>query len=83
MLILAENVAKVTYNAYGYAAPFDHDAGWFIGAIFLSVAEQVKDDEFNTKAWSILSNEKYITLTTPEICNPYCRVCQIWYLDNQ
>ncbi len=80
VLTLAENVAKVTYNAYGYAAPFDHHAGWIIGAAFLSVVEQVKDDEFATKAWAILSDEKYITLTTPEICHPRCSDCYIWCL---
>src|SRR5215468_2611842 len=30
VLYLAENVAKVTYNASGEPAPFDHDAGWWI-----------------------------------------------------
>jgi hypothetical protein len=30
ILYLAENVAKVAYNASGSRAPFDHDAGWWI-----------------------------------------------------
>jgi hypothetical protein len=30
ILLLAENVAKVTYNASGYPAPYDHDAGWWV-----------------------------------------------------
>ena len=41
LLLLAENTAKVTYNASGATAPFDHNAGWRIlpnAADFLAVA---------------------------------------------
>lgn len=30
VLYVAENVAKITYNASGGSAPFDHDAGWWL-----------------------------------------------------
>jgi hypothetical protein len=83
VLVLAENVAKVTYNAYGYEAPFDHHAGWLIGAGFLDIVERVNDSEFTARAWSILSSEQYITLTIPEMCNPACSFCNIWYLGSR
>jgi len=83
ILILAENVAKVTYNAYGYPALFDHDAGWLIVAALMYIAEQVGDAEFTAEAWSLLSNKEYITLTGPVVCHPACLACAEWYLDEK
>jgi hypothetical protein len=37
-LLLAENVAKVTYNASGKPAPFDKDSGWYIASLALNTA---------------------------------------------
>lgn len=37
-LLLAENVAKVTYNASGEAAPFDKDSGWWLPNCALDAA---------------------------------------------
>ena len=76
MLLLAENVAKVTYNAYGYGAPFDHDAGWWIVANLKRITDLVNDTEFSTAAWKVLTNEAYIELETPTRCNPHCPTCQ-------
>jgi hypothetical protein len=75
ILILAENVAKVTYNAYGYNAPFDHDAGWWIVSNTKFIIDQVNNSEFAELGWSLLSDEKYIQLEKPTMCNPYCSTC--------
>ncbi|MFA6247053.1 MAG: hypothetical protein WC615_08930 [Mucilaginibacter sp.] len=37
-LLLAELVAKITYNASGELAPFDHDSGWHIPALAIETA---------------------------------------------
>jgi hypothetical protein len=42
-LLLAENVAKVTYNLSGYPAPFDKDSGWYIPGLAIQTAESFKD----------------------------------------
>src|SRR6185436_8546856 len=72
MLLLAENVAKVTYNAYSYGAPFDHSAGWWIIANLKGITEIVNDTDFSASAWKVLTNEEYIELETPTRCNPHC-----------
>ena len=77
LLLLAENVAKVTYNAYGYSAPFDHDAGWWIIAILKKITDLVNETEFSSTAWKVLTNEAYIELETPTRCNPSCPTC-LW-----
>lgn len=41
ILSLAEDTAKVTYNAYQYSAPFDHWAGWYIAVNLKHIEEQV------------------------------------------
>src|SRR5215510_11282881 len=51
MLLLAENVAKVTYNAYGYGAPFDHDAGWWIIANLKRITDIVNEIGFSETVW--------------------------------
>jgi len=77
ILVLAENVAKVTYNVYGYPAPFDHDAGWRIAQNLSCVVAAVNDAEFAAEAWSILSSKEYVRLTAPVVCNLHCK-CNIW-----
>lgn len=42
-LLLAENIAKVTYNASGQPAPFDADSGWYIPSLALQTARSFKD----------------------------------------
>lgn len=51
ILYLAENTAKVAYNASGEAAPFDHDAGWWIISNLRYIVDKVKDVEFEVRAW--------------------------------
>jgi hypothetical protein len=74
---LAENVAKVTYNAYGYAAPFDHDAGWWITPNAKGLVKGLEDPVIDSEIWSILSQEQYLTLDRPVRCNPFCQGCVI------
>ena len=76
LLSLAENVAKVTYNAYGYDAPFDHHAGWWIVVNSKIIAEIVNDTDFSATAWKVLTNEVYFELETPIRCHPQCPTCQ-------
>ncbi len=80
LCLLAENVAKVTYNAYGFAAPFDHDAGWWIAACAKGVVTAVADPDFTTQMWQTIANEEHITLESPTRCNPYCPTCHHWTL---
>jgi hypothetical protein len=77
LFYLAENVAKVTYNAYGYADPFDHDAGWWIAANAKGLAEEFDNPDIEREVWSILSKERYLTLDQPVRCNPFCGGCII------
>jgi hypothetical protein len=81
-LLLAENTAKVTYNAYGYPAPFDHDAGWWVVADFAQVVANVNDAAFAAKAWSLMSSEEYVKLKAPIMCHPACPVCNVWFHDD-
>ena len=66
---LATNVGKVVYNAQGYPAPFDYDAGWEVVAILIQIVQGVRDPKFEAKAWSVLCAEKYMKLDTP-MTNP-------------
>lgn len=75
LFYLAENVAKVTYNAYGYAAPFDHNAGWWITPNAKALAKELDDPGIESEIWSILSQEQYLTLDQPTRCNPFCGWC--------
>jgi hypothetical protein len=77
VLLLAENVAKVTYNAYRYRAPFDHDAGWWITANLKSIIDTMNNLEFTSVALPALFNEQYVELEAPVRCNPYCGICYL------
>ena len=79
LLSLAENVAKVTYNVYGYAAPFDHDAGWHIAGNAKVIAEEVGDPGFASEVWVSLCREQYINLDQPVRCNPFCAGCGLLF----
>jgi hypothetical protein len=57
VLFLAENVAKVTYNAAGCPAPFDADAGWWIAQNVHFLAERLGDPEFERRAWEALVDD--------------------------
>lgn len=76
VLILAENVAKVTYNAYGYPAPFDHHAAWKIAQVLQSFANHLDDPEFSVQAWVALGRDNFLMLDWPIICHPTC-LCSV------
>ncbi len=54
-IILAERVAKITYNESGLSAPFDHNSGWFIPILSKRTAEFFKNDTLNDEILRILS----------------------------
>ncbi len=56
ILYLAENVAKVTYNASGASAPFDHDAGWWVAKTARSIVEHSSDASLEDRVWSALAH---------------------------
>jgi hypothetical protein len=56
ILYLAENVAKVTYNASGLPAPFDQDAGWWVAKTARSIVAGGGDDVvFTDRVWQALT----------------------------
>ncbi len=57
VLHLAENVAKVTYNASGGPAPYDRDAGWRVAQNLHAIISQggEKASKLKAEAWSLLS----------------------------
>jgi hypothetical protein len=67
ILYVAENAAKVSYNAsilgrldtQSYSAqepaPFDNDAGWWIVSNLRHVATTVNDPAFEKKAWAVVN----------------------------
>ena len=59
LLILAENVAKVTYNATGFAAPFDHNSGWKIARDAHDLLEDIRDEEFTLAVLEALFPAQY------------------------
>ena len=67
VLRLAENVAKVTYNASGGSAPFDHDAGWRVASDLRLVISRAGDkaSKLKAEAWSILSTFRSATSDMP------------------
>ena len=56
VLYLAENAAKVTYNASGRPAPFDADAGHWLASNLRLVVERLADAQFEERAWLALSS---------------------------
>jgi hypothetical protein len=54
ILYLAENTAKVTYNATGLPAPYDHNSGWRIIKIVRQIVGQVAKPEFETETWNLI-----------------------------
>ena len=59
MLYLAENAAKVTYNASSGASPFDHDAGWWLVSNLRFIVDRIGNPEFEARAWDTVSCQKY------------------------
>lgn len=62
-LLLAEKIAKVTYNASGQPAPFDFDSGWYIPSLALQTACRFKDtrliDEVQATILVFNNNKKF------------------------
>jgi hypothetical protein len=54
VLLLAENTAKVTYNATGLSAPYDHNAGWKVVQVVRQIVDQVAKPEFETEIWNLI-----------------------------
>ncbi len=54
---VAENVAKVIYNAADPMDPFDEDAGWWIVSCLKSCIDCVGKSEFEEEATSLLFGE--------------------------
>jgi len=50
LLYLAENTAKVIYNASGAPAPFDEDSGWWIGECLHHFLSTQDDRSVRTEA---------------------------------
>jgi hypothetical protein len=55
VLFLAENVAKVTYNATNPPGPFDEDAGAWVVSCLRHLVKTVNDPEFEREAWLVAS----------------------------
>ena len=55
ILFVAENAAKVSYNASMEPAPFDHDAGWWLVSNLRHIADTISDPTFEEKAWAVVS----------------------------
>ena len=53
-LLLAEKVAKVTYNASGKPAPFDADSGWHIPSLALQTANYFNDEVLKNKVYEAI-----------------------------
>lgn len=54
-LLLAENIAKVTYNLSGGASPFDHDCGWYIPGCALKTADVYRSEQVSEEIMRILT----------------------------
>ena len=53
-LVLAENVAKVTYNASNEPAPFDNNSGWWIPSCALQAATYFEDNKLEEEVKSCI-----------------------------
>ncbi|MDB5134240.1 MAG: hypothetical protein JWP37_843 [Mucilaginibacter sp.] len=53
-LLLAEMVAKVTYNASGQPAPFDKDSGGYIASLALTAAQPFDEDDLEEDVKSVI-----------------------------
>src|SRR6185503_16674086 len=55
LLYVAEIAARVTYNASGAAAPFDHDSGWWMASNLRHFVAALPDaDSAESEAWDLL-----------------------------
>ena len=54
LLFVAENAAKVIYNASGRSAPFDRDCGTWLVVNARNMVEVVKEERFERRVWQAL-----------------------------
>jgi hypothetical protein len=54
VLFVAENAAKVVYNASGELAPFDYDCGYWLVGCLRHLADATGSPEFEQRAWRLL-----------------------------
>jgi hypothetical protein len=54
-LMLAENTAKVIFNATGGLRSFDADCGWWVARCLYDAVELLDDPELRSQAWEVLS----------------------------
>jgi hypothetical protein len=55
LLLIAELVAKVTYNATDPSDEFDEDSGWWIAVTLRDFVDCLDDESFSREAWLTLS----------------------------
>lgn len=53
-LLLAELVAKVTYNAIDPVDEFDEDSGWWVAVCLKDILQLIEDDKFSEAMWLAL-----------------------------
>lgn len=76
LLLLAENVAKVIYNASGKAAPFDHDSGQVLVLTVAGLTVHLDDPTFSEYVWKAIISRDFLKSDQPvAMCNPHCSVC--------
>lgn len=68
---LAKNVGKVTYNMYGFSAPFDIDAGWELARVLKEITKRSNDPSLEVQAWEALCNPAFILLKLPWLAYPF------------
>lgn len=62
VLCLAENVAKVVFNATSSLAPYDRDSGWWVVDNLYLVAKIRNDPNFTSRAWFVASHTAIVGL---------------------
>jgi hypothetical protein len=53
-MLLAELVAKVTYNATSPSDEYDEDSGWWIAQCLKDILDLINDEKFSIVAWTTL-----------------------------
>jgi hypothetical protein len=56
LLYVAENAAKVIYNASGRPAPFDHDAGYWLVGCADTLTRACDSEDMAERLWSVLAS---------------------------
>jgi hypothetical protein len=56
LLFVAQNTAKVVYNASGESAPFDEDSGDWLVRCLRDFADAIGSPEFDNQAWGLLKS---------------------------